>query len=235
LLALAEAYGLPAPRSVVELACGPANHLRELARRGIAAYGVDNNREMLGYAQSLAKRDGAAIHFERADMRTFRLPRRVDLGLCLFDSFCHLANDADAIAALRAAGKAIKPGGLLILELTHPADFYGKAPERAVSRWTLRYPDVVVTTRLVHAYMDPIAETHMPSLTIEARYKDGRPARRLADRLLYRMWQRSSIKHVALASGCFAVAGWHGDMDPSVPLDMGDKAWQMVAVLRRHA
>jgi SAM-dependent methyltransferase len=233
LLALCRRYGVAAPNSVLELACGPGNHLREFARRGLRALGVDNNREMLAYGRSLAKRDGVDVTFELADMRTFSTGKRVDLALCLFDSFCHCATDADAIATLRATGRALKPGGLLILELTHPADFFGKSPTRAVPRWTQRYPDVVVTTTLRHTRTDPIAETHVPSLTIEARYLDGRPARRIVDQLFYRMWFRSGIAHVALASGCFAAVGWHGDVDPAVPLDMSDEAWQMVVVLRR--
>lgn len=234
ILALARRYGVASPASVVELACGPANHLRELARRGLRAYGVDNNREMLAYAASLAKRDGVAIHFVRADIRTFRLPKRVDFGMCLFDSFCHCASDEDAIATLRAAGAAIRPGGLLILELTHPADFFGKEPKRAVSRWTQTYEDVVVTTHLAHTRSDPISETHVPSLTIDARYRDGRPPKKIVDQLFYRMWLPSGIRHVARASGCFDAVGWHGDINPAIPLDMRDQAWQMVVVLRRH-
>jgi SAM-dependent methyltransferase len=234
LLALARRYGARPPKSVVELCCGQAHHLREFAERGLRAYGVDANREMLAYARSLCKRDRVTVRFVRADIRTFELSERVDLAYCLFDSFCHCTTDDDAVAALRATGDALHRGGVLILELTHPGDFFAGVRSRSSSRWTRRLPDVTVTTRFVHTRVDPVAETFAPSITIDARYRDGRPPLHIVDRLDYRIWLPGNLKHVAAASVCFDIVGWHGDLNPDVPLSMRDEAWQMVVVLRRR-
>ncbi|MBV8172099.1 MAG: class I SAM-dependent methyltransferase [Candidatus Eremiobacteraeota bacterium] len=234
LLALARRYGASPVRAALELCCGPAHHLRELATRGIRAYGLDTNREMLAYARSLARRDGAAVELIRGDMRTFRLPRRVDLAYCLFDSFCHNTTDADAIATLRATAGALRRGGLFVAELTHPGDFFAGIRSRSRTRWTMRYPDVVISTRFAHTRVDPIEETFEPLIEIEARYRTGRKTVRIVDRLQYRIWLRSGLRHAAAASGCFDVVGWHGDLTPDVPLGTRDEAWQMVVVMRKR-
>ena len=248
LVALAERYGDRAPRSAVELCCGQANHLRELARRGLRTYGIDSNRDMLAYARSLDApalksagllRGGAGLlrggaGLQCADIRTFTLPERVDLAYCLFDSFCHCTTDADAIATLRSTGKALRRGGVFIVELTHPADFFAGIRSRSLSRWTQRYPDVVISTRFAHTRIDPVNETFVPSITIDARYTDGRPPARIVDEFAYRMWMPSALRHVAAASGCFDIVGWHGDLTPVVPFDMTEDSWQMVVVMRRR-
>ncbi|HEV2909638.1 MAG TPA: class I SAM-dependent methyltransferase [Candidatus Eremiobacteraceae bacterium] len=237
LLALAERYGARAPRSAVELCCGPAHHLRELATRGLRGYGIDQNPEMLAYARSLSRRDKADVKIMRADMRTLQLPERVDMAYCLFDSFCHNTTDADAIATLRATAGALRRGGVFIAELTHPADFFADTRprgSRGLGRWTQRYADVSITTRFAHTNVDPIEETFEPSIEIDARYRDGRKPVRILDRLHYRIWLPSGLRNVAAASGCFDIVGWHGDLTPSVPLSMRDEAWQMVVVMRRR-
>lgn len=235
LLALAREHGLENPKSVVELACGPAHHLRELARRGLSAHGVDVSPEMLEYARSLCERDRVAVSFQRSDMRTFQLPKKVDLALCLFDSFTYCTSDADGIAALRATAGALKRSGLLILELTHPADYFGLKKRRTLNRWTERHADVDVRARYDVGGHDSVAETYVATMTIDARYRNGRPARRIVSRQLHRMWFRSAVLNIAGKSGIFEVVGWYGDLSTRVPLSMRLEAWRMVAVLRRRA
>jgi SAM-dependent methyltransferase len=234
LLALARHYGMKAPHSVLELCCGQAHHLREFARRKLKAYGVDANREMLAYARMLCKRDRVSVRFVRADIRSFELPERVDLAYCLFDSFCHCTTDEDAVATLRATGAALRRGRLLILELTHPADFFAGVRARGRSRWVQRFPGVTVTTRFRHTNVNPVTETFAPSITIDAHYHDSRPTVHVVDRLDYRIWLPGNLKYVAAASGCFDIVGWHGDLTPNVPLNMSEESWQMVVVLRKR-
>jgi SAM-dependent methyltransferase len=233
LLAIAKRFGKP-PKSVLELCCGQAHHLREFATRGMLAYGVDRNREMLAYGRSLSQRDDVDVRLICADMRSFELPKRVDLAYCLFDSFCHCTTDEDAIATLRATGAALRRGGVFIVELTHPADFFAGTGSRSVGRWTLRYPDVVVSTRFAHTDVDPVNETYAPSVTIDARYRDGRPSVRIVDRLDYRIWLPGGLRHIAAASGMFDIVGWYGDLTPDVPFSMREESWQMVVAMRRR-
>jgi SAM-dependent methyltransferase len=234
LLAIAKKHGAKAIRSVVELASGPAHHLREYARRGIAAYGVDVSREMIGYAKGLAKRDGVAVSLARADMRSFRLESKVDLAFCLFDSFTHCTSDRDGVEALRSTAANLKAKGLFILELTHPADYFSVGNQRTLGRWTERHKDVIVSARYDSAGRDAVAETYMATMTIDAKYRSGRPPRRIVSRQLHRMWLHSAVSNIAARSGVFEVVGWYGDLSSRVSLSMKLEAWRMVVVLRKR-
>jgi SAM-dependent methyltransferase len=235
LLSLARDNGLKEPRSVVELACGPAHHLREFARRGLKTFGVDVSPDMLGYAKSLCERDRSKVRLLRSDMRRYRLPQRVDLALCLFDSFTHCTSDADGIAALQATAAALTSRGLLILELSHPADYFDPDHGRTLRRWTERHADVVVKARFDVDARDAVDETYVATMTIDAKYRDARPSRKIVSRQLHRMWLRSAISNIAARSGAFDIAGWYGDLTSRTALSMKLESWRMVVVLRRRA
>jgi SAM-dependent methyltransferase len=235
LLSIAARHGVENPRSVADIACGPAHHLREYARLGLKAFGIDLNREMLAYARHLSKSEGLRLRLKRADMRAFALAERVDIAQCLFDSFSHCTTDDDAVATLRCAARALRKGGILILELTHPADYFTSSNKRTVGRWSQRYQDVTVRTRFLTTDIDPVGETYVKSMTIDAAYKDGRARKHIVDRQLHRMWLRSGISHVTAASGAFDIVGWYGDLSPRVPLDLRMSSWRMVTVLRRRS
>lgn len=245
LFKLAARYGIARPKTVLELACGPAHHLREFSRRGLACSGIDINAGMLGYARELCRRDGVDVALRRADMRTFQSHKRFDLVLCLFDSFAQCTTERDAIATLRSSAAALKKNGLMFVEFTHPSDYFGSGRSRTVDRWTQRDGDLAVKARFTVTRVDPVDETFIASLIIERKpskaelrraSSNGKP--RAADRLVMRwqqrMWMKGGFQYVALASGCFDIVGWYGDIDPIVALDAGTKAWRMIAVLRRR-
>ncbi|HET9343773.1 MAG TPA: class I SAM-dependent methyltransferase [Candidatus Eremiobacteraceae bacterium] len=234
LLALARAHGVERPKRVLEIACGPGHHLREFAKRGIGAVGVDLNASMLGYAKRLMLVDGVSVDLRRADMRSFRLAKRVDIAMCLFDSFAHCTSDEDGIAALRATGAAVRRGGLFVLELTHPADYFDPSHGRTLGRWTQRHPGVVVDARYDTSARDAVAETYRATLTIDAKYADGRRPRKIVGKQLHRMWLRGSVSNIAARSGAFDVVGWYGDLDVGVPFTMKMDSWRMVVVMRRR-
>src|SRR5487761_1922794 len=62
-------------RSVLELAAGPAEHARELARRGLDATTVDLSPAMCARARELAAADNIALTVVQVDMRDFSIPR----------------------------------------------------------------------------------------------------------------------------------------------------------------
>ncbi|HLW37026.1 MAG TPA: class I SAM-dependent methyltransferase [Candidatus Eremiobacteraceae bacterium] len=235
ILALARKHGVAQPESLLELACGPAHHLRELASRGLRGVGVDINPLMLHYARRLCRRDDVVVEFEQADMRTFALRQRVDMALCLFDSFALCVSDRDAIITLQRVHAALKRGGLFLIEFSHPADFFGSGRSRTMDHWTERNRQLSVKTEFRFSRFDAVAETFVADLKLQATdRKSGKRGRRVAMRWLQRMWFRSAVEYVTLASGCFDLVGWYGDLDPGVALTSGAKAWRMVAVLRRR-
>ena len=234
LLALAARHGVREPRAVIELACGPGHHLREFVRRGLTAWGIDISPDMLAYAKHLCERDGVSVRFRRGDMRRFSLPKRADLALCMFDSFAHCTTDDDGVRALRSAAACLRRGGLLLIELSHPADYFDPEHGRTLGRWVERHDDVVVRARYDVSRQDAVEETYVATVTIDAAFRDGRPRRRIVSRQLHRMWLKSGIANIAARSGVFDAVGWYGDLATGVPLSMRLSAWRMVVVLRRR-
>jgi SAM-dependent methyltransferase len=235
LLRLAARHGVPRVGSVLELACGPAHHLRTLAARGIRCHGIDLSADMLAYARRFCRREGVAVTFQRADMRRFTTARRFDLAVCLFDSYAQCVTDEDAVAALRCAGRALRPGGLMVVEFTHPAEYFRRGSARTSERWTQREGRLAVRATFRLTRPDPIHETVLASLTLRpvTAGRNGATVRPLKMRWRQRMWLRGSFANVVAASECFEIVGWYGDLDRLVPLDMRTQAWRMLAVLRR--
>jgi ubiquinone/menaquinone biosynthesis C-methylase UbiE len=60
-------------KSVLEIACGNAPHLEELAKRGYRYTGLDLNEAMLAYSGEKAKRLGVDAQFVRSRMSAFRI------------------------------------------------------------------------------------------------------------------------------------------------------------------
>ncbi len=113
------------PRSAAELGAGPACHARELARRGLRVYAVDDHPAMLAYLRDTAPRVTAMA----GDLRSFVLPQPVDLVFCPLATFAYLLTDEDWDAALAAAHAALVERGTLVLEFV-PGD---AAPREAMT------------------------------------------------------------------------------------------------------
>lgn len=75
----------PEAKSVLELACGTANILEVLAKDYYVA-GLDNSAEML----KVAHKKLSKTKFYQADMSNFKLDKKFDTILCIYDSINHL-------------------------------------------------------------------------------------------------------------------------------------------------
>ena len=104
-------------RSVLELAAGPAEHARALARRGLDATTVDLSAAMCARARDLAAADATRLTVVQADMREFGLGRQFDLAITMLNSLCHLLTLDDMLRHLTAVGRHLDRNGLYIMEL----------------------------------------------------------------------------------------------------------------------
>jgi 2-polyprenyl-3-methyl-5-hydroxy-6-metoxy-1,4-benzoquinol methylase len=102
---------LHAGMSLAELGCGSGWMTRFAARHGLDAHGYDIAPEMIAIARELAEQENVPAHFDVADMEELDLGRRFDAVL-LYDALHHSAR-ADLV--IRAAHRALKPGGRLLL------------------------------------------------------------------------------------------------------------------------
>jgi SAM-dependent methyltransferase len=105
-----------APRSVLDAGCGTGRIARELARRGVAVVGVDNDPDLLDVARAKAP----DLRWILADLAELTLPERFDVVLLAGNVVPYVPADrrADVVAAcarhvahagVLVAGFALRP------------------------------------------------------------------------------------------------------------------------------
>jgi len=100
---------------VLDLACGPGAFSRFLEKKGLRVEGLDVSGELLGHAE---RRSPPSIRFHHADARepgSFG-PQAFDAIACLMA----LQNMEDIRPVMKNAASWLKPGGRLVLVVTHP-------------------------------------------------------------------------------------------------------------------
>jgi SAM-dependent methyltransferase len=224
--------GSGSPQSVLELAAGPAEHARNLAGRGLDATALDLSPAMCDRARDLADKAGLKLTVVQADMRDFSLPGRFDLAITMLNSLCHLFSLDDMVRHLTAVGRHLDPGGLYIIELAHPADFFA-AERRTSSEWTTEVADGVVSVRWgAQDQIDPVTQVTREHVSV-TWHKRGGPVRTVTAAVPNRVWTATEMTAAIRLAGGFSVVASYGDFGSDEPVDAAD-AWRMILVLRRE-
>jgi SAM-dependent methyltransferase len=219
------------PRSVLELAAGPAEHARNLACRGLEATALDLSPAMCARARELAEAAGTQLTVVQADMRDFSLPGGFDLAVTMLNSLCHLMSLDDMLRHLASVGRHLDRGGLYIMELAHPADFFA-AERRTSSEWSTEVGGGTVSVRWgAQDQIDPVTQITREHVSV-TYHKRGGPVRTVTDVVPNRFWTATELTAAVRLAGGFDVVASYGDFDSDLPLDAAD-AWRMILVLRR--
>lgn len=108
------------PLSVVEIGCGTGRATRRIAAGGHRAVGFDVDAGML----KIAREKGGGPNYVEADATDEDWPNAVDghldVACCFFNTFLAFADPEDQEACLGAAHRALRPGGVLWLDIFHP-------------------------------------------------------------------------------------------------------------------
>lgn len=101
---------------VLDLCCGTGRHSILLARKGASVLGVDRTRAYLDEAR---RRAGALkdCRFAEGDMRRLPFEGEFDAVMNLWTSFGYFEKESDDLKTLKGVARALKPGGLFLMEL----------------------------------------------------------------------------------------------------------------------
>jgi SAM-dependent methyltransferase len=220
-------------RSVLELAAGPAEHARELARRGVDATTLDLSAAMCARARDLAAADATGLTVVQADMRDFSLGRQFGLAITMLNSLCHLLTLDDLLRHLASVARHLAPGSLYIAEFAHPADFFA-AERRTSSEWSSEVDGGTVSVRWGGGKdeIDPITQITREHVSVTYRRRGG-SVRTVTDVVPNRFWTATELTAAIRLAGGFAVVASYGDFDADTPVAAGG-AWRMILVLRRE-
>lgn len=126
---------------VLEGACGTGRLLTALAGTGLQVVGLDSSPAMLDIAARRLAAFGASVRLELADLRTFELQGDFALAIVALDSFGFLLERGDQLAALSRLRAALKPGGLLALDVANGNLRGGEASLETSLQLALPHPE----------------------------------------------------------------------------------------------
>jgi ribosomal protein S18 acetylase RimI-like enzyme len=235
LLACAKRFGSREVRRVLAWACGPARHLSAFAELGITGVGADVSEAMIDYARRTV---GARVLFERADLDERPDIEPVDLSFVPLSSI-HQLTTPDALQRhLSVAASLLRPGGVHVIEATHPADLLPSGVNQ--TQWTEVRGDQVIDARF-RMHIDRVTSERVVPVTLEVVCSPKRngqspsPAPKVSTLRQEDLWFIPDLAgwHRVIAEVPeLKLAGALGDFNVDVPFERPE-AWRLILVLKR--
>jgi SAM-dependent methyltransferase len=211
---------------VLELGCGPAPHLEELARRGYTYVGLDLSRPMLAYAQQKADRLQASARFHRANMLDFRLDEPVDFTFILLGSL-YASNTTELLSHFDAVGRALKRGGLYLLDWC----LQFAPPAERTAAWQMVKDDITVQTTYQVKLGNPVEQTVEEILSLEVEDSGAQVV--LQEVMVRRDIYPQEFLVLMKSRNDFEFVGWWNNWDLSKPLDGTHAINRPITVVRK--
>jgi len=144
----------------LDIACGPSLQLREIARRGYEAIGLDSSLQMLKYLEIKAKEDGLGIETVLADMSDFRLRKKVDFALIMMGSI-EVESNEKFLSHLDSVAASLNKGGLYFIQ----NKIIDWAP--GGESWTMERNGITVKTTFEMSFKDIVNQIYAEKMTLE--------------------------------------------------------------------
>jgi len=111
-----EKYSHIKVRRFLDIGCGPALQLREIARRGYEAVGLDASPQMLDYLRERGEKESIEIETIQADMTDFLLEHPVDFAFIMMGTIGLIDSKEALLSHLDCVAGSLRPGGLYLIE-----------------------------------------------------------------------------------------------------------------------
>ncbi|AUX31454.1 MULTISPECIES: GNAT family N-acetyltransferase [Sorangium] len=235
LLACARRFGARPVQRVLSWACGPARHLEAFAELGVGCAGADGSAAMIAYAERAARARGAGIRFCCAELDERPDVAPVDLSFVPLSAIHQLATPAALERHLRLAASLLLPGGVHVIEATHPADLTPSGVNR--TEWTELRGDQSLDARF-RIHIERATPDRAVPVSLEvvcsARRNGGAP-RELSSFRQEATWYIPDLagwRRVAERVPELSLVATLGDFNVDVPFEHV-AAWRLILVLKR--
>ena len=180
---------------VLDCGCGTGALMRHLLEAGIDVTGMDVSPEMLSAAKENLRLSGFAdAKLVLGDMRFLKTPRPVDAVLSACDGVNYLAGEGDAAQFMDAAFSALKPGGLLLFDVSSPYKLKNLLDGHSFGE------DLVDCAYLCQNTYDEESGLLQMDLSLFVREMDGRYARS-EETHFQRAYESEELSALLLAAG----------------------------------
>jgi len=119
-------------RDLLDLGCGPGLYAEEFDKAGYRVAGMDISERSIQYAKNSARERNLPITYYHQNFLSMDFIERFDLVTLIYYDFCTLSTE-DRAKTLQNIRTALKPGGLLIVEVHTPRHFSGQKERKS---WT---------------------------------------------------------------------------------------------------
>lgn len=187
-------------KRVLDIACGPSLQLRELAKRGYDAIGLDLSSSMLRYLKQKAKEEGLKIETIKADMRCFRLKKKVDFAFIMMGSFKFKSNE-DLLKHLNCVSASLKRGGLYLIE-----NMDLNWPSFKPQQWVIKKDGIKIKTTYDLKPKDSISQTSEENIILEIN-DHGKKLKLIEKNLIKHVFPQEFLSLIKL-NNKFEFLGW---------------------------
>lgn len=194
---------LPPGSRILDLCCGHGRHAIPLAQRGYQVTGQDLSAPFLQRAREMAEAGSLNMRWVQSDMRTIPFENEFDAIINIFTSFGYFEHEEEDQQVLQQVHKALKPGGLFLLET-----IYQPRVVRSFSPYgIIRYDDGLIV--LEERRLDLLRSRNEIRVTI--LYPDGR---RTEYRQSIRIYTLTELVRM-LAEAGLKTRAYYGGLDSS--------------------
>jgi SAM-dependent methyltransferase len=187
-------------RRFLDIACGPSLQLREIARRGYEAVGVDLSPEMLTYLRKKAKEEGLKIETLQADMYNFKLTKKADFAFIMMGSL-NAASNEKFLSHLTSVAASLNKGGLYFIQ-NMSLDWTRKVKQT----WTMTRGGITVKARFESRLKDILSQTYTEKNTLEVN--DNGETKRFVQEEDLKFIFPQEFKLLLQINGKFEFLGW---------------------------
>lgn len=152
-------------KSVLDMACGTALQLEEIAKRGYKTVGLDANSKMLDYLKSKALRESLKIETVKTDMNNFKLKQKVDFAYIMMGSIIYTKNNNLFLSHLNSVANSLNSGGLYLIE--NIAINWADPDFFKLQIWTMSKGKIKIRTTYQIKLRDALKQTVIQELKME--------------------------------------------------------------------
>jgi SAM-dependent methyltransferase len=178
--------------TVIDVGCATGDLCGDLAARGFQPTGVDLTPAFI----EAARRKYPHVPFQIGDMRRLRFRSSFHVLTCLGTTFLYNVRNEDITATLASFHRALRPGGLLLIDIVNAVAFVQARPFRSTTVHRFRLGGVGATATIAHTVIEE-EQCFTEQVTWQL---EGRPPRRDA-RSSFRMFFPQEARHFLEGAG----------------------------------